>query len=58
MPRASPTAALQKTYGPGKDGAEVILITITGGGHTWPGRDPVVQFLGKSTKNVSANDLM
>ena len=30
-----------------------------GGGHTWPGRDPVVQsLLGKSTKSISANDLM
>lgn len=28
-----------------------------GGGHTWPGRD-TVRFLGKSTHNISANDLM
>jgi polyhydroxybutyrate depolymerase len=48
----------RKTYGPGKDGAEVVLVEIKGGGHTWPGRDPLVRFLGKSTKNVSANDLM
>lgn len=52
------TTVQQKTYGPGKDRAEVVLLTINGGGHTWPGRDPVVRFLGKSTKNVSANDLM
>ena len=30
----------KKTYGPGREGAEVILYTIEGGGHTWPGRDP------------------
>jgi polyhydroxybutyrate depolymerase len=48
----------RKTYGPGKDGAEVVLVVINGGGHTWPGRDPVVWFLGKSTKDISANDLM
>ena len=48
----------KKTYGPGKDGAEVILFVIEGGGHTWPGREPLVQRLGKSTKDISANDLM
>ena len=48
----------KKTYGPGKDGAEVVLIEIDGGGHTWPGQDPRVKFLGKSTKDISANDLM
>jgi polyhydroxybutyrate depolymerase len=48
----------RKTYGPGKDGAEVVLIEIEGGGHTWPGQEPRVKFLGKSTKDISANDLM
>ena len=52
------TTVQRKTYGPGKDGAEVVLFVITGGGHTWPGRDPRVRFLGKSTQNISANDLM
>ncbi len=45
-------------YGPGKDGSEVVLITVEGGGHTWPGREPGIQRLGKSTKDISANDLM
>ena len=31
------TKVQQKTYGPGKDGAEVVLFVIKGGGHTWPG---------------------
>ncbi|HEU5115506.1 MAG TPA: PHB depolymerase family esterase, partial [Isosphaeraceae bacterium] len=26
-------------YGPGRDGSEVILYKIQGGGHTWPGRE-------------------
>ena len=52
------TRVERKTYGPGKDGAEVILFVIHGGGHTWPGRDAKLEFLGKSTKNISANDLM
>jgi len=45
-------------YGPGKDNAEVVLYAIEGGGHTWPGRDPQIRFLGKSTRKLSANDLM
>ncbi len=48
----------KKCYGPGKEGAEVVLIEIDGGGHTWPGQDPGVRILGESTKNISANDLM
>lgn len=51
------TSVRQETYGPGKDGTEVILFIISGGGHTWPGRD-TVRFLGPSTHNISANDLM
>lgn len=50
--------ATRKTWGNGKDGAEIVLIEIEGGGHTWPGQDPPVAFLGKSTKDISANDLM
>jgi polyhydroxybutyrate depolymerase len=52
------TTVVKKSFGPGKDGAEVILYIIEGGGHTWPGRDPRVRFLGKSTRDISANDLI
>jgi len=52
------TTATIKTYGGGKDGAEVVLVAIDGAGHTWPGREPLLKYLGKSTKNVSANELM
>ena len=52
------TTVTRKVYGPGKDGAEVVLYVIEGGGHTWPGHEPMVGFLGKSTKNISANDLI
>lgn len=48
----------RKTYGGSKDGAEVVLVIIEGGGHTWPGQPPPVGFIGKSAKNLSANDLM
>jgi polyhydroxybutyrate depolymerase len=47
-----------KTYGGGKDGAEVVLVVIEGGGHTWPGKEPALKVLGKATKNVSANEVM
>jgi len=43
---------------PGRDGAEVVLLEIDGGGHTWPGRPTLLLFLGKTTRDVSANDLM
>ena len=52
------TTVTRTTYGQGKDGAEVVLIAIEGGGHTWPGREPRLGSLGKSTRDISANDLM
>lgn len=52
------TKVTRKTYGGGKDGAEVVLVVIEGAGHTWPGREPGLKLLGKSTKNVSANEEM
>jgi polyhydroxybutyrate depolymerase len=52
------TIVTLKTYGGGKDGAEVVLVVIEGMGHTWPGREPLVKFLGKSARSVSANEVM
>lgn len=52
------TTVTKKTYGPGRGGAEVVLFTIQGGGHTWPGRSWLVPWLGKTTRDISANDLM
>jgi len=52
------TTVTRTTYGPGKDGAQIVLIAIEGGGHTWPGREPRLASLGKSTRDISANDLM
>jgi len=48
----------RKTYGGGRGGAEVALVVIEGGGHTWPGKRSTAAVLGRSTLNVSANDLM
>lgn len=52
------TAVEMRTYGGGTDGSEVVLVVIEGGGHTWPGRASRLKLLGKSTKNVAANDLL
>ena len=49
---------VQTTYGPGRDGAEVVLVAIEGAGHTWPGLSPPQRFLGRSTRSISANRLM
>lgn len=51
-------SVIRKTWGGGRDGTEVVLIEITGGGHTWPGMTPPLATLGKSTQDISANDLM
>lgn len=48
----------RKSFGLGKDGAEVVLVVIEGGGHTWPGTKSPAEVLGKSALNISANDLM
>jgi polyhydroxybutyrate depolymerase len=36
----------------------VVLYRIDGGGHTWPGQKPPPAILGKSTKDIDANDLI
>ena len=48
----------RKTYGGGKNDSEVVLVSITDGGHTWPGQPSPVFFTGKSTLTISANELM
>ncbi len=55
------TSVQIKTYGPGKNGSEVVLVEITGGGHTWPGAasiGPTERLLGKTTHQISANEMM
>jgi polyhydroxybutyrate depolymerase len=52
------TRVTRTKWGPGKSGSEVVLYTIEGGGHTWPGRIPSLKLLGPSTTVISANDVM
>jgi polyhydroxybutyrate depolymerase len=48
----------RKTFGGGKEGAEVVLIVIEDGGHSWPGMTPPAGFMGKCAMNISANEMM
>jgi len=54
------TTVTRKTWRNGKDGTEVVLVEIEGGGHTWPGvqASGAAAFLGVSTRDISANDMM
>ncbi len=53
-----PLTVMRSIHANGRDGSEVVLVVIEGGGHTWPGRKPPVSFIGKSTTTFSANDLL
>ena len=44
----------RKSYNGGKNGAEVVLYVIDGGGHVWPGRPSPGGFLGATTNNISS----
>lgn len=52
------TTVVRSVYGPGKEESEVVLYQILGGGHTWPGEPAPLKFLGTTTLDISANDLM
>jgi polyhydroxybutyrate depolymerase len=61
LPDADPgdgTTAYCETYSGGRDGAEVVLYAITGGGHTWPGgREFAPRFVvGKRSKDFNASE--
>ena len=49
---------LKRRYGPGRSDSEVVVYIIENGGHTWPGRLSPLKMLGRSTLEISANDLM
>jgi polyhydroxybutyrate depolymerase len=44
-------------WGACQQGSEVILCTLKGGGHTWPGGVPI-PFLGKTSSDLSATRAM
>jgi polyhydroxybutyrate depolymerase len=55
---ADGTSVVRHSYPACRGGAEVVLYEIRGGGHTWPGRPSAETLLGRTTRNLSANDVM
>ncbi|MCO6457322.1 MAG: prolyl oligopeptidase family serine peptidase [Pirellulaceae bacterium] len=52
------TAVVRKRYQPQPGGAELVLYEIEGGGHTWPGNEPALNLIGRSTRDLEANDVI
>jgi polyhydroxybutyrate depolymerase len=49
----------RRAYGGCANGAEVVLYTVRGGGHTWPGGKPLPEwFVGRTTGSIDATSLM
>lgn len=51
-------SATKYTYGPGKNGVEVVFWKLTGAGHVWPGAKPgpLEKICGPSTDVINANE--
>jgi polyhydroxybutyrate depolymerase len=52
------TQVSRKVWSGGRDGSEVVLYAIAGCGHVWPGRTSIFTFLGRSTANIDATEVM
>jgi len=52
------TRVTRYTYRMGRDSQNIVLYKIIGGGHTWPGQPHARLLLGRTTTEISANDLM
>lgn len=54
------TRVRKEVYGQGKDGTEVILYAIEGGGHTWPSGYQYLneRIIGKTSKDINANEVI
>ncbi len=52
------TTVTVSRFAPGRNHSEVLLYLIAGMGHTWPGRQPTLNYLGPWTQNIIANDLI
>ena len=49
----------RRTYTKCADDAAVVLYTVHGGGHTWPGGKPLPEwFVGRTTRGIDATSLM
>ena len=52
------TRVRRLAYGGCREGREVVLYTIEGGGHTWPGGPPVARRVGRVSRDVDATRTM
>jgi len=54
------TRIRKEVYGNGKDGTEVILYAIEGGGHTWPSGYQYLneRIVGKTSRDMNANEVI
>jgi polyhydroxybutyrate depolymerase len=52
------TRVTRYTYRTRKDAQNIVLYKIIGAGHTWPGQPHARLLLGRTTTEISANDLM
>jgi polyhydroxybutyrate depolymerase len=52
------TRVRRSAYGGCSEGWEVVLYTIEGGGHTWPGGPPVGRLVGRVSRDLDATRTM
>jgi polyhydroxybutyrate depolymerase len=52
------TRVRRSTYPECRDARDVVLFTIEGGGHTWPGGPPVGRSVGRVTRDLDATRVM
>jgi polyhydroxybutyrate depolymerase len=52
------TRVIRYTYRTKRDKQNIVLYKIIGAGHTWPGQPHARLLLGRTTTEISANDLM
>lgn len=54
------TRVISMRYSDGLDGTEVILYSVEGGGHTWPGGFQYlpVWIIGKTSRDINANEII
>lgn len=52
------TRVRRSSYPGCRDGRDVVLFTIEGGGHTWPGGPPVGRSVGRVTRDLDATRVM
>ncbi len=53
------TGVARRAYTHCADGADVVLYTIQGGGHSWPGGGYLPEcFVGRTTQSIDASSVM